>query len=139
MHDILHRIATASLLVCGVLTTIGSVESIDASRSVADAAGAVPLLLMQHWGFMMGLLGVGLLLATVLPSLRLPAVGAAVLSKMAFAAIALTSGAADAGGLPAVLFELAMLTLLLSAGAVFLREARQEARWHGMLPLRTEI
>ena len=139
MHDFLHRAAIALLLVSGVLTTVASVESIDASRSVADAAGALPQLLVQHWGFMMGLLGAGLVLAAVLPSLRLPVLGAAVLSKSAFAAIALTSGAAEAGGLSAALFELAMLTLLLSAGAVFVREAWQEARWHGMLPLRPEI
>jgi hypothetical protein len=138
MHDILHRIAIASLLVCGVLTGFASVESIEASRSVVGATGTLPQLLVQHWGFMMGLLGAGLLLAAVLPSLRLPVLGAAVLSKTAFAAIALSSGATEEGGLGAALVELAMLTLLVSAGAVFLREARQDVRWHGMLPSRSE-
>jgi hypothetical protein len=34
--------------------------------------------------------------------------------------------------------EGALLLLLLGAAAVFAREAWQEARWHGMLPLRPE-
>jgi hypothetical protein len=133
MHDLLHRAAIALLLTGGLLTTLASLENVHASRSVADAAGALPLLLTQHWGFVMGLLGAGLVLAVFLPSIRLPLIGAAVLSKAALIAIASMPGAVDQ--LPGRLIEVACVALLLAAGAVFLREARQEARWNGMLVL----
>jgi hypothetical protein len=134
MHDLLHRVAIALLIFCGLLTTLSSV-GFEATHP--GAAGAVPVLLVRHWEFMMGLLGVGLLLSAAMPSLRLPAVGAAAASKAAFVVLALGSGIA--GGAEVATVEFVSLALLLVAAAVFLREQRQEARWHGMLPSRRSV
>jgi hypothetical protein len=137
MHELSHRAAVALLVVCGLLTALLPAAIVHAMPAAAGAGESMPVL-VQHWRFMTGLLGAGLLLAAFLPSLRLPAIGAAALSKVAFAAMALLAGPSDTAPLLAAGVELAWAALLLAAGAVFLREARQEARWHGMLPLHPE-
>jgi hypothetical protein len=102
---------------------------------LADTAAGLPL--ERHRQFMVTLLGLGLVLAAFLPSLRLPAIAAAVLTKAGFVAIGLAAGSAV--GAPAgLLVELALALALLVAGAVFLREERQEARWNGTLNWRPE-
>ena len=137
MHDLSHRAAIALLVVCGLLTALLPAAVVHA-LPLGAGGELVPPLVLQHWQFMTGLLGAGLVLAAFWPSLRLPAIGAAILSKAAFAAIAVLAGPAGSGPLLAVAVELAWAALLLAAGAVFLREARQDARWHGMLPFQQE-
>lgn len=126
MNDLMHRLALAVLVVSGLLTA--------ALPWAPPEAAGVPLVL--HRQFMVGLLGLGLALAAALPSLRLPAIAAAVLSKAAFIALALVSPETQVGGLAAIALETVLAGLLCAAAAVFLREAREDARWHGMLPLR---
>lgn len=126
MHDTSHRTALALLVLSGLGTALWA---------LADTAAGLPL--ERHRQFMVTLLGLGLVLAAFLPSLRLPAIAAAVLTKAGFVAIGLAAGTAV--GAPAgLLVELALALALLVAGAVFLREERQEARWNGTLHWRPE-
>ena len=121
MHELLHRLAVALLLVSGALTAC-SPFSIGLPLE-PHAAG-----LLAHWQFMLVLLGTGLVVAAFVPSWRLPAVAVAIVSKAAF--LVISPGAA--------VLEVALLLLLLVAAVVFAREAWQEARWDRMLPLRSE-
>lgn len=121
MHELLHRSAVAALLLSGALTAFMPADM----GLLLDPAAAS---LLAHRQFMLGLLGAGLLVAVFVPSWRLPAVGAAIVSKAAL--LIIFPGAAA--------LESTLLLLLLAAAMVFAREAWQEARWHGMLPLRPE-
>lgn len=128
MPDFASRAAVFALLACGALTLVspwGGTDLLAASGARGDLMPA-----LQHRLFMIGLLGSALLLAVVLPALRLPAVAAGLLSKAGFVAIALTSGA---GLGAATLAEAALAVVLALAGWVFLAEARQDARWHARL------
>lgn len=125
MHDALHKTALALLAVCGVATAL---------TGLAAAGGDQPL--VWHRQFMVTSLGLALILAAWLPALRLPAIGAAVLAKVGAVGIGIASGAALGAGLAA---ELASGMALAMAGAVFLHEMRMEARWDGVLPMRSEV
>jgi len=133
MHELLHRTALTALAAAGALVWISPWLAGSAPVAGPDLAGLAPLLAQRQ--FMLGLLGAGLLLALALPRLRLAAIAAALASKLAFLAIAW--GLASVPGPLAVAADGASVALLLFAGAVFLREAWQQARWDGMLPLRT--
>jgi peptidoglycan/LPS O-acetylase OafA/YrhL len=126
MHDTSHRTALALLVLSGLGTALWA---------LADTAAGLPL--ERHRQFMVTLLGLGLVLAAFLPSLRLPAIAAAVLTKAGFVAIGLAAGA-TVGAPAGLLVELLLALALLVAGAVFLREERQEARWNGTLNWRPE-
>jgi hypothetical protein len=121
MHELLHRLAVALLMVSGTLT---------ACSPFAIGLPLDPLAasLLAHWQLMLVLLGTGLVIAAFVPSWRLPAAAAAIISKAAFLVISPS----------AAVLEAALLLLLLVAAAVFAREAWQEARWDRMLPLRSE-
>lgn len=75
---------------------------------------------------MTALLGGGLLLSVFLPSLRLPAVAAAVLSKVALVALLVFF---PAGAASLACIEATLALLIGAAGAVFLHEMRREALW----------
>jgi peptidoglycan/LPS O-acetylase OafA/YrhL len=126
MHDTSHRTALALLVLSGLGTALWA---------LADTAAGLPL--ERHRQFMVTLLGLGLVLAAFLPSLRLPAIAAAVLTKAGFVAIGLAAGT-TVGAPAGLLVELLLALALLVAGAVFLREERQEARWNGTLNWRPE-
>ena len=117
MHELSRRAALAILVVAGILTVS---PLLGGAPNYTTEAWAV----VQHRQFMLGLLGAGLVLAAILPALRLAAIGGSILSKAAFLVISL---AAPFSGAQWV--EAGLLGLLLLAGAVFLREARQQARW----------
>jgi len=121
MHELLHRLAVALLLVTGALTACSPFAM--GLPSDPQAAG-----LLVHWQFMLVLLGTGLVIAAFVASWRLPAVAAAIITKGAFLVISPNSA----------VLEAALLLLLLVAAIVFAREAWQEARWDRMLPLRPE-
>lgn len=126
MHDTTHRTALVLLVLSGLGTTLWG---------LADTAAGLPL--ERHRQFMVTLLGLGLMLSAFLPSLRLPAIAAAVLTKAGFVAIGLGAGVVI--GAPAgLVVEMVLALALLVAGAVFLREERQEARWNGALGWRQE-
>ena len=123
----LHRLGIAVLVLSG-LTGVVSLWQV-------TNPGAIEL---QHRDVMLGLLSGTLLLSVLLPTLRLPAIAASVLSKLAFIAVAvatLGSGEAASGQ---VLLEVLLTAALVATGAMFWREWRQEARWNGVLPLRPE-
>jgi hypothetical protein len=88
--------------------------------------------LLVHRQILMVLLGGGLLLSVVVPLLRLPAVVAGVLSKSTLAAVLFAAHAPASQAL----LEASLGVLLALAGAVFLHDAWQEARWNRGLPLR---
>jgi hypothetical protein len=121
MHELLHRLAVALLLVSSALTACSPFAL--GLPVEPHAAG-----LLAHWQFMLVLLGTGLFIAAFVPSWRLPAVAVAIMSKAAFLVIFPGTAALEA----------ALLLLLLVAAVVFAREAWQEARWDRMLPLRSE-
>jgi hypothetical protein len=126
----LHRLAVAVLLLSGLL------GALPFSPGPATASGAIEV---QHRDFMLGLLSAALVLSAFVPPLRLPAVAASLLSKLAFIAVAV---ATVLGGEPApaqMWLETLLTMTLLGAGAVLWREARQDARWNGVLPLRAEV
>ena len=128
MHELFHRTALAALAAAGGLIWV--------SPWLAGPAWGAPTTLLAQWQFMLGLLGAGLGLALFLPRLRAAAIAAALVSKLAFLAISWRLAAAvDPLALAA---DTSSVLLLVFAGAVFAREAWQQARWDGMLPLRTE-
>lgn len=118
MHDLSHRAAVAALLIAGILMSV--------SPWLAPGADLGPGQLL------LSLLGLGVIAAAAVPMLRAAALGGAVLSKLLFLFLA------PAGGQPFYGLEAAVLALLLGAAAVFIREAWQQARWDGVLPLRQE-
>jgi hypothetical protein len=126
MPDLSTRLATLLLLAAGFATVAG-----------ASADPAPATLALQHRQVLLSLAGGALLLAPWWPLLRGPAVSAALLAKLTLLLLALTVEApAIAPG--ALWGEAAQVLALLAAGAILLREARREARWNGVLPLRQE-
>jgi hypothetical protein len=121
MHDLLHRLAVALLLLAGSL--IAGLPFAIGLPADPQAAG-----LLVHWQFMRMLLGMGLVIAAFVPSWRLPAVTVAVICKTAFLVISPSA---------AVLGATVLLALVFAA-VVLGREAWQEARWDRMLPIRSE-
>jgi hypothetical protein len=115
MEELQHRLAIAALALGGLATLVLSWD---------PASPALPL--VMHRQVMTALLGGGLLLSVFLPALRLPAVGAAVLTKAAWVLLLVvaTPGAFALAGL-----EAALALLLFGAGAVFFHEMRREALW----------
>lgn len=132
MHELPHRFAVAGLLLSGLLTALLPIQA----WLPADAAAHG---MVGYSQFLLALLGTGLLVAAFVPSWRLPVVVAAILSKGALLAILAVGPGLTAPFPGAVALEAAVLLLILAAGAVFLREAWQEARWNGMLPVRLEF
>lgn len=128
MPELSHRLAVAALLVAGLLTAVPMLFPADASLSLP---------LVQHRQFMQAMLAAGVLLAAFVPALRLAAIGAAVLSNGAFSAMTLLAGPAP-GWAPYAWPAAVSLVPLLFAGVVLAREAWQQARWDGVLPLRQE-
>jgi hypothetical protein len=124
MNDLLNRTAVALLFIGGLLTAAQAFFGLEP----APAAGSV----VRHHQFMLVLVGAALALSAFIPALRLTAIGFALLAQAGFVVISLADGAIPSGWA-----EAGLLAALL-AGGVFLREARQEARWDRMLPLRSE-
>lgn len=129
MHELPHRFAIVALLLSGALTL--AVPAL-AWTPVEPAAGS----LAAYGQFMLALLGTGMLVAAFLPSWRVPVLLAALMTKSAFLVIwaSVPDWVPPFAGAAAL--EGAMLLLLGGAAAVFGREAWQEARWNGMLPVR---
>jgi hypothetical protein len=125
MHDTAHRTALALLVLSGLGTALAALVGTEPDQP-----------LVWHRQFMVALLGIGLVLAAVLPALRLPVIAAALLVKASALAIGLASGAPLGLTLAA---EICGLVALLAAGAVFVHEARVEARWNGVLGWRPEV
>lgn len=121
MAEHLHRFALAVLATAGALYL----------WPLAATGGDGPQAMYLQW--LLGLLGASLLASVPLPKLRAPALGAAILSKMALLGVAAQQAQITAGG-----SDLALLAALLGAAAILAREALQEARWNGVLPLRRE-
>ena len=133
MHELFQRGAVALLIVCGALTAI-----FPDPAGLSGFSDAAPRGLLVHRQALLGLLGAGLILAAFVPVLRMPMVAAAVLSKGAWLLIALA--APDLAPMlgASALRELLQVAALAGAGAVFVFEARREARWNGVLPTRGE-
>jgi hypothetical protein len=132
VHELFQRGAVGLLIICGALTAIFP-DPVGLS-AFSDA----PRELLVHRQALLGLLGAGLILAAFVPVVRMPMVAAAVLSKGAWLLIAMaTPDLAPVLG-AAVLREVLQVAALAGAGAVFVLEARREARWNGLLPARGE-
>jgi len=127
MNAHLNRLGIAVLLATGVV----GVFSIWQATNPAAVE-------VQHRDFMLGLLSVALLFSAAVPQLRLPAISASVLSKLAFIAAAAATQAGGEAVPSQVWLEVLLTVALVAAGIVFAREAWQEARWNGMLPIRLE-
>jgi hypothetical protein len=126
MHDLLHRLAVALLALAAL-----------AALAVAWASGPAMELPSAHRQWMLVVLAAVLAGAVVVPALRIPAVAAALLAKVAYlAAVASQPLAFQAPG--SLAWDAVQALMLAAAGAVFLYESRQEARWDGVLPLRQE-
>ena len=91
---------------------------------------------MQHWYFLICILAAGLIVSAFVPALRLGAIGAAVLSKLAY--IGFAQGADSTGWADSTWLEAAMVLFLIAAAVILAREAWLEARWDHVLPLRPE-
>lgn len=124
MYDALHRVALAALFIVGLVTLAGL------GQHAADSVA------VQHQQLLLAIVAAALLAAAWLPGVRLPAVAAGIVAKASLVAVV---WAADPGnGLAATASEVLQLLALLIAGAILLAEARLEARWNGVLPLRQE-
>jgi hypothetical protein len=124
----LHRLGIAALLLSGLIGVYPLWEM--------TTAAAIEV---QHRDFMLGLLSATLFLSAFLPKLRLPAIAASVLSKLAFIAVAAATAASGEPVVAQLWLEGLLAAALLAAGIGFWREGRQEARWDGMLPVRWEV
>lgn len=136
MHDdLLHRICLAVLIVAGILGI--ALPPWDAGgmglMAVALEAGGEFAAQAHYQRFLLDLVGAGLVLSAFLPMLRPAAIGAAVLSKLAY--IVLAWGTAPWQPLA---LEAAGAALLLAAGWALARRAEREARWNGLASLRGE-
>jgi hypothetical protein len=124
MYEALHRIALATVFAVGMATLIALNEL--AGLTLAD----------QHRQMMLAALAAALVLSPWLPALRLPAIAAALATKAALVALAVSANGVAALGSSTA--EVLQILALMAAGAVLLLEARLEARWDGVLPLRQE-
>ena len=132
MHELFQRGAVGLLIICGALTAIFP-DPVGLS-----AFSNAPRELLVHRQALVGLLGAGLILAAFVPVLRMPMVAAAVLSKGAWLLIAMAAPDLAPVLGAAALREVLQVAALAGAGAVFVFEARREARWNGLLPARGE-
>ncbi len=137
-----ERWAAALLLAAGFSTVFAALSGPWTSGTI----GSGPLLadpplaaLLHHHRVLMTALGLGAAAAAWWPPLRLAALPALVLSKAAFLSLAVAGLPLPfvVGNLTLVL-DWATLVLALSAGAIYLRVAFQQARWDGALPFRPE-
>ena len=119
METLPDRVPRALLILTGLAMALS------APPLAADSAHLVPAL---YHLYVVLLLALGLVVAAFVPALRLPVVGAAVVVKTGFVAIALSAAAAPAS---VRYTELAVLAGLLGTAAVLLNEWRREARWDG--------
>lgn len=126
MLDAAHRFAIGLLTLSAALA-LAAVWAGDPGGTGLSSA---------HRQWMLVALAGALAAAVVWPALRLPAIAAALLAKVAYGLAFALAGAAPGAG--QALGELAQLLALAVAGAIFLHEARVEARWNGVLPLRQE-
>jgi hypothetical protein len=124
MYESLHRLALAVVFGVGIATLVALNQA--TGHSVAD----------QHRQVMLALIAAALMLAPWLRAVRLPAIAAALASKVALLALFWSEGGATA--LVSSPGEVVQLLGLAAAGVVLLLEARIEARWDGVLPLRQE-
>jgi hypothetical protein len=131
MHELPHRFAVAVLLLSGTLTAC-------MPALVWMPVDSAAVTLVAQGQFMLALLGTGMLVAAFVPSWRLPAVVAAIMSKSAFLVIWATVPDLVPPFPGAAALEGSLLLLLVAAAAVFVHEAWQEARWNGMLRIRLE-
>jgi|GEM_PF-4722557 len=131
MHDFSHRVALATLLLVGLVTAL---SPLSVSATAAAGAGSLEPAVLQGQ-LLVALVGLGLVLALFMPQLRVAAVGAAIVSKAGFLAITAPQAAPAGAGF---WLEAAQLLLLLAAAGILAGEARQDARWEGVLPLRQE-
>jgi hypothetical protein len=129
MHDdLLHRICLAILVLAGVLCIAlppWEAEGLGLMEAALVAGGELAAQ-ARYQRFLLDLVGVGLVLSAFLPMLRPAAIGAGVLSKLAY--LALAWGSAPA--LPLAL-EATGMAALLGVALVLGRQALREARWHG--------
>ena len=119
MHDFLHRLARVLLFAVGAATLAHA-----AAQLVATAPPA-----LQHRDALLALAGAALAASPWWSALQVPALAAALLAKLSFLALALTA-ATGAFAPASVAGEALQVLLLLAAGAILAREARQEARWN---------
>lgn len=127
MDTLPERVARALLLAIGLLSLIALWDT----RPV-DGAALVPLL---HQQFLSALLAAALVSAVFVRAIRLPVLGAALLSKLGFVVISLSAPGSSPSAL--LLLDLIGIAALLCAGALLLRAERQQARWDR--PLRTRL
>lgn len=125
MSTLPEKVASALLVVAGLLTMLPLVPG-----QAAVAVVAAPWLL--QWQLMVGLLGMGLLAAAFVPSLRLAVVAGAALSKLGFLLIPAGVPVAQTSWL--AWLEAGALLMLVLAGAMYLHAALRQARWDGVLP-----
>lgn len=128
MPELSHRLAVAALLVAGLLTAVPVL-----------LPDSVSFPLMQHRQFMQAMLAMGVCLSAFVPLLRLAAIAGALLSNGALVALGLAAGPLPQSLMLQVGIAAAALLPLLWAGVVLGREAWQQARWDGVIPLRQQV
>ncbi len=119
-----ERFATAALLLAGALML---------ALLVSSGAEASDPALLLHWQFLVALLGLGLIAAAFVPSIRLPAVICATLHQVALLVLSQTVPASGSGfGFG---WANAVATILVvCAGLIFWKSTVQQARWEGVRP-----
>lgn len=142
MNDVLHRLAVALLLIGGFVTAAQPLGSPDLGQFISSYGAAEPgpfaWSVTRHYQYMLVLIGLTLALSAFVPALRMSAISFALLTKAGFVVISLSANGPMEALTRLSSVEMSLLCILLAAGGVFLREAWQEARWHGMLRLRPE-
>jgi hypothetical protein len=119
METLPDRVSRALLILLGLATVLS------APPLTADRADLVPAL---YHLYVVLLLALALLVAAFVPAIRLPVVGAALVVKAGFVAIALSTATTPASVRHA---ELVVFAGLLGLAALLLKAWRREARWDG--------
>lgn len=138
MDDFLHRLAVMVLVISGLLSIALVPWDPVSTESLNYFAGSWLAAQAQHRELILTLLGVSLVISAVVPAVRLASMAASILSKVAFLGLTFANFSQVAALATEAWLEAGMVAALLASAAVFVREARQEARWNGMLPLRSE-
>ena len=125
----LDRVATALLLLVGAVNLLPGFVAVAPSRittaygvSVDGADSADLTVLLRHRAVLLGLVGLSLICAAFVPSLRIPAVTAGVISMGAFLLLAYSTSGLNSATMRVARIDVAAIVLLAVAAVLVWRK-----------------
>ncbi|MCS0638373.1 hypothetical protein NX801_22500 [Streptomyces sp. LP05-1] len=127
----IDRLTTALLVIVGAVNLLPSFVALAPSRITTaygitvDGADAADLtVLLRHRAVLLGLVGIGLLCAAFIPSLRVPAMVAGAVSMGTFLLFAYATPGLNSATMRVARIDIAALALLAVAAVLVWRKAR---------------